>query len=70
MAHAEKCPVCDGEGKLVGLLPEDKVACYGCSGKGWVEVGVQDYIWVEQTHWPVPVYNLDTAGQSHNINTS
>ena len=42
MAHAEKCPVCNGEGKL----PSDgsstssaiKTTCHGCKGKGWVEI--------------------------------
>lgn len=36
MRHAEKCPVCEGEGKH-----KDKT-CHGCNGRGWVEVGV-DY---------------------------
>ena len=30
--HAEKCPVCDGEGKY-----KDK-ECHGCKGAGWVNV--------------------------------
>jgi hypothetical protein len=44
MRHAEKCPVCEGKGRL----PDGKgdldsafaKPCHGCSGKGWVEVGV------------------------------
>lgn len=42
MAHAERCPVCGGEGKVKpsGL---DKVGdkprpCHGCKGLGWVPV--------------------------------
>ncbi len=44
MAHAEKCPICDGNGKIVpvndGTLtagPMDGI-CHGCGGKGWVEI--------------------------------
>ena len=43
MAHAERCPVCYGSGKLQtgteagGTNPAFNV-CYGCGGKGWVEV--------------------------------
>lgn len=33
MAHAEKCPVCNGAGKY-----NEKI-CHGCNGKGWIEVG-------------------------------
>jgi len=42
VAHAEKCPVCNGRGTVP---PKDsitsgvEVPCYGCNGKGWVEVG-------------------------------
>ena len=40
MAHAEKCPICEGKGKIPRLdgwnCHED--ACHGCGGKGWVEV--------------------------------
>jgi hypothetical protein len=44
MAHAEKCPVCLGIGKV---NTDDKstaggqMSCHGCGGKGWIEV--QDY---------------------------
>lgn len=31
MSHAEKCPVCEGSGKV-------ETKCHGCDGKGWVEV--------------------------------
>ena len=36
MSHAETCPVCKGSGKY------KKNKCHGCSGLGWVTVGV-DY---------------------------
>jgi len=48
MAHAEKCPVCNGSGKRYKFDPNgttDKPAgfqedgpCYGCGGLGWVTV--------------------------------
>jgi len=52
MAHAEKCPICEGKGTLyegwfdigpngdVFVAAEDtkEVACRGCGGKGWVEI--------------------------------
>jgi DnaJ-class molecular chaperone len=38
MSHAEVCPVCDGEGKVAGILPNEKNTCHGCAGKGWVAV--------------------------------
>lgn len=41
MAHAERCPVCHGSGKL----PDNgrstaitKETCHGCLGRGWVTV--------------------------------
>lgn len=43
MAHAERCPVCGGSGKITDpdslrtTYPVEKV-CHGCWGKGWVEV--------------------------------
>ena len=30
--HAEKCPVCNGTGKV------DDKQCHGCAGLGWVSV--------------------------------
>ncbi len=36
MAHAEKCPVCEGTGDV------GAAKCHGCRGKGWVEVSGQD----------------------------
>lgn len=52
MAHAERCPICDGKGKpnieyesytsekgthKIDLTTLMSV-CHGCGGKGWVEV--------------------------------
>jgi len=36
MAHAEKCPVCDGSGKV--KVDDITIDCHGCAGKGWVTV--------------------------------
>jgi len=49
MAHAEKCPICEGSGRLplpvemgtTASRPYDKL-CHGCDGKGWVEVQDED----------------------------
>ena len=39
MAHAEKCPVCEGTGNNVIAEEEPPMnTCKGCGGKGWVEV--------------------------------
>lgn len=44
MAHAEKCPVCDGNGKVVHIpdpnivRPIVEETCNGCGGKGWITV--------------------------------
>lgn len=32
MAHAEKCPVCNGKGKI------DDKTCHGCGGTGWIVI--------------------------------
>lgn len=48
MAHAERCPVCEGGGWLpvceVGAdEPQQPHAkCHGCDGKGWVTVEGMD----------------------------
>lgn len=45
MSHAEKCPVCEGEGRLKkvvgGGIGSEDLLCHGCDGKGWVTVGVE-----------------------------
>jgi len=42
MSHAEKCPVCDGTGKVQDNGPSgtsiDFKTCHGCGGKGFVVV--------------------------------
>ncbi len=44
MSHAERCPLCKGEGKLpagkfdTGYIHTLPVTCHGCDGKGWVPV--------------------------------
>ena len=42
MSHAERCPVCYGQGKLpLGdsntTAPIEKI-CHGCNGSGWIVV--------------------------------
>ena len=69
MAHAEKCPVCNGLGQLNKASLADTVAerwerCHGCSGKGWVEVqDVQQhtppqYIWVYTPWFTTPKFEV------------
>lgn len=51
MAHAEKCPVCEGKGKV-----EEK-QCHGCSGLGWVTVQKQFFTYPVVIYpQPQPVY--------------
>lgn len=38
MAHAQKCPICNGEGKY------KEQTCHGCGGKGWIEVQDRDQL--------------------------
>ena len=41
MAHAEKCPLCDGTGYLGGAVFDGGntvSVCHGCAGQGWVSV--------------------------------
>ena len=49
MAHAEKCPICDGEGKYwpEGWCASEGANCYGCNGKGWVEVADGPYYTIQ-----------------------
>jgi DnaJ-class molecular chaperone len=38
---AVKCPLCSGNGKIINKYYNSGInykICYGCSGKGWVEV--------------------------------
>ena len=51
MAHAEKCPVCNGTGKYL-LEPDNReIACYGCDGKGWIEVADSPYYTIQPIDW-------------------
>jgi len=46
MNHAEKCPICEGRGKLEpsGTSSDGTLRiCHGCNGRGWVEVGKAEY---------------------------
>jgi len=45
MAHSEKCPVCNGKGKV-----KKEQQCHGCLGLGWVTV--QDQFPVIQPVYP------------------
>jgi len=50
MTHAEKCPVCDGSGKVYDppgqqiTASEQTRPCHGCGGKGWVTPGQPEVI--------------------------
>jgi len=47
MVHSEICPVCKGTGKYKKELKDvctlKEETCHGCNGRGWVEVGRDDY---------------------------
>jgi len=45
MAHAERCPVCNGSGKRLERPPRECTlatpiiyTCHGCGGLGWITV--------------------------------
>lgn len=51
MAHAERCPVCGGDGKIGDGQPmtsagQQMCVCHGCNGRGWVTV--------DDTGWQAP----------------
>jgi hypothetical protein len=51
MAHAEKCPICNGNGVLAegpAYLYPTAPTCHGCGGCGWVSV--QDAPLFPETH--------------------
>lgn len=52
MAHAEKCPICYGSGRI-GVERTSRKDCHGCQGKGWIEV--DDTIPVFPGPYPTPV---------------
>ena len=48
MAHAERCPVCNGSGVVnknqsVYYTGGDEETCHGCNGMGWVTVQDNTY---------------------------
>lgn len=42
MSHAEKCPVCEGKGRMCtlpfGYGTDATKKCHGCGGLGWITV--------------------------------
>lgn len=62
MAHAERCPICYGKGKLPpegNYTTYSERPCYGCDGRGWVEVRdyehidlVEELTGLRQETWP------------------
>ena len=59
--HAEKCPVCDGEGKIESELRPlcEPKECHGCNGKGWIEVqdeSQQMVVYIPQPYQPYIPY--------------
>ena len=49
--HAEICPVCKGRGKICKNYPsgppcKEEVMCWGCGGKGWIEVSDDGFRYV------------------------
>jgi len=47
--HAEICPICRGEGKVISKTSTGFSTwpvidtCYGCNGKGWIEVKDEEF---------------------------
>ena len=48
MSHSEKCPVCEGTGKI------KDVTCHGCAGLGWITL--QDNNIRRYPTYPWPIY--------------
>jgi len=45
MAHAQTCPICNGQGKIKNpdhdkqaTASPSMITCHGCGGRGWIEV--------------------------------
>jgi len=51
MAYAQRCPICNGTGKIADNTTAGNRTCHGCYGRGWVEVGSAYPI------YPYPVYS-------------
>jgi hypothetical protein len=73
--HAEKCPICEGKGKVPRIdgwnCHED--ACHGCGGKGWVEVKDGPYYTIQPSidapsiqPWPYSTPWYGTGDFPHN----
>ncbi len=69
---AELCPVCRGSGELSNPgIPAGHVyamkTCYGCLGKGWIEIGVgicpfgPAYQPPERAYYPTPYMTTTTT---------
>lgn len=59
MAHAEKCPICEGEGWIYSLNNpkiRNDMKCPGCQGKGWVEVSNEPEIQLKDWEIPKPIW--------------
>jgi DnaJ-class molecular chaperone len=55
--HAEKCPICDGNGVMAegpAFLYPTAPICHGCGGKGWVEVNDVPHGWICHPCEPAP----------------
>lgn len=52
MAHAEKCPVCNGTGKTIEANEDKNLKCHGCNGLGWITVN-DGHNWYPQPYIPV-----------------
>lgn len=39
-SHGERCPVCEGTGKIIihELHVNERLECNGCSGSGWITI--------------------------------
>ncbi len=61
--HSEICPVCKGTGKIFDKTNTTAFkTCYGCGGKGWVEIR-DDSGWAQPWYpnpnpWPYNPYPL------------
>ena len=53
-SHAEKCPICRGEGQIQPEIqtyrtkPIEPTTCHGCGGTGWVTVHNDDFRMVNE----------------------